>query len=284
MTFMGVLMISKELYETIITIVDDRVKEIKVTREEFDDLKKVVKELAEAQKRTEARLDNLTKAVAELVEAQKRTEERLNELAEAQKRTEERLNELAEAQKRTEARLDNLAKTVAELVEAQKRTEERLNELAEAQKRTEEVVRGLGQQVGSLTDKIGYGLEDLARTFIPPYLEKKFGIKVFSEELTQKFYLIDDKEYEIDAWGEGLRPDGIQVSIFVSCKSRLRPADVESFNFIINEIIKKEKLDPNAVIKILFGYHIAPSTERAAKKYNIITITPYQSSKIAFRS
>ncbi|MGQ9748920.1 MAG: hypothetical protein ACUVR9_04960, partial [Desulfosoma sp.] len=67
--------LTSELYKTIITIVDERVREIRVTREDFDDLKQVVRELAEAQKRTEARVE-------ELAEAQKRTELRLEELAE----------------------------------------------------------------------------------------------------------------------------------------------------------------------------------------------------------
>ncbi len=42
-----------ELYKTIVAIVDERVKEIKVTREDFNELRKVVLELAQAQTRTE---------------------------------------------------------------------------------------------------------------------------------------------------------------------------------------------------------------------------------------
>ncbi|MGC8977611.1 MAG: hypothetical protein ACP5OB_08365, partial [Candidatus Ratteibacteria bacterium] len=65
--------LTKELYEAIITIIDDRVKDIKVTREEFELLRKAVLELAEAQKKAEERL-------ARLEEAQIRTEERLTRL------------------------------------------------------------------------------------------------------------------------------------------------------------------------------------------------------------
>lgn len=97
-----------ELYKTVITIVDERIKEIKVTRKDFDDLKSVLGELAEAQKRTEIKVE-------ELAEAQRASETRLGrlevvvgELAEAQK-------DLALAQKRTEVTLQGLTKEVGAL-------------------------------------------------------------------------------------------------------------------------------------------------------------------------
>ena len=77
-----------ELYKTIITIVDERVKQIRVTREDFDELKSVVRELvysqkevAQAQKKSEERLDRLEKAIEELAQAQKRTEVEVRKLA-----------------------------------------------------------------------------------------------------------------------------------------------------------------------------------------------------------
>jgi hypothetical protein len=57
--------ITTELYKAIVAIVDDRVREIRVTREDFDDLKQVVRELAQAQTRTEQRLDRLAEKVEE---------------------------------------------------------------------------------------------------------------------------------------------------------------------------------------------------------------------------
>ncbi|MGQ9670011.1 MAG: chordopoxvirus fusion protein [Desulfosoma sp.] len=97
--------LTSELYKTIIAIVDERVREIRVTREDFDDLKQVVRELAEAQKRTEARVE-------ELAEAQKRTELRLEELAEAQKKTELKLAVLTKEHQKTREMVDRLAHTV----------------------------------------------------------------------------------------------------------------------------------------------------------------------------
>jgi hypothetical protein len=65
--------ISNEVYKAIVTVVDDRMRDIKVTRQDFDELKGIVRELAEAQKRTEVRVE-------ELAEAQKRTEAGLEAL------------------------------------------------------------------------------------------------------------------------------------------------------------------------------------------------------------
>lgn len=49
--------LKKELYETIISIVDERVQSTKVSREEYDKLRDAVHELVQAQKRTEERID-----------------------------------------------------------------------------------------------------------------------------------------------------------------------------------------------------------------------------------
>ena len=173
--------LTAEMYRTVVSIVDDRMKEIRVMRQDFD-------RLVEAQARTEAALDRLAEAQAqtearlrELAEAQAQTEARLRELAEAQVQTEARLRELAEAQAqyqqasearfaRIEAALDRLAEaqsrteeefrkyreasearfarieaTLDRLAEAQKQTEARLRELAEAQKQTEARLRELAE-------------------------------------------------------------------------------------------------------------------------------------------
>jgi hypothetical protein len=49
--------ISSEAYKAIVTVVDDRMRVIKVTLQDFDELKGVVRELAEPQKRTEIGLE-----------------------------------------------------------------------------------------------------------------------------------------------------------------------------------------------------------------------------------
>ncbi|MEM3393271.1 MAG: hypothetical protein QW487_07260, partial [Candidatus Bathyarchaeia archaeon] len=67
---------------------------------------------------------------------------------------------LAEAQKRTES-------VIATLGERVERLEKVVEALAEAQKRTEDTVTRLTIAVGSLSDTIGYGLEDVAKVMLP---------------------------------------------------------------------------------------------------------------------
>ncbi|MHA1341383.1 MAG: hypothetical protein ACTSO2_15520, partial [Promethearchaeota archaeon] len=93
---------SPELYNFVSKIVDDRIKDIKVTREEFNKLRETVQELVEAQKRTD-------KSIQELTEAQKTTDKSIQELAEAQKRTEETLNKLLISHKELEQQVGHLA-------------------------------------------------------------------------------------------------------------------------------------------------------------------------------
>ena len=94
--------ITPELYNAIVTIVDDRTKDIRVTRENFNELQASVmdmasaqRELAHAQAKTEERAGRLEDVVERLAQAQARTEVRVEELAEAQRSTEEALKELA---------------------------------------------------------------------------------------------------------------------------------------------------------------------------------------------
>ena len=74
------MQITGEVYKTIVKIVDERMKGIRVTREDFNDLKAIVKDLAKAQEKAEERLARLEDAVAELAEAQRRTEQELMSL------------------------------------------------------------------------------------------------------------------------------------------------------------------------------------------------------------
>ena len=62
-------LINAKLYEFIVKVVEDKVKDIRVTREEFDKLVAAVNKLAEAQARTEERLNELAIIVEKLAVA-----------------------------------------------------------------------------------------------------------------------------------------------------------------------------------------------------------------------
>ena len=248
--------ITPELYEFIIKVVEDKVKEIKVTREEFDKLTSAV--------------NKLTEKVTELAEAQKKTEERLNQLA-------VRVDQLAEAQRRTEERLNQLAMRVDQLAEAQRRTEERLNQLAEAQRRTEETVQKLSEairelsvQVGRLSDLIGFGLEDIARVMVPGWLERNMGIYV--EDLSPRFIMVDGTELQLNLFGIG-RKDAKEIIIVGECKSRIYASEVRKFSKLLKKVHKA--FPDKEVLGFLFGFLIHPSAEEEAKKYGIKLIATY---------
>ena len=88
--------LTAEMYQAIVAIVDDRLREVRVTREGFE---------------------RLEGAIARLAEAQTRTEERVGRLETRMDRVEAALERLAEAQVRTEAALQQLARQVGGLSE-----------------------------------------------------------------------------------------------------------------------------------------------------------------------
>jgi predicted nuclease with TOPRIM domain len=296
--------ITAELYRAIVTIVDDRVKEIRVTREDFDRLTQTVAQLAQAQARTEQRLE-------ELAQAQARTEQRLNELAQAQARTEQRLEELtqaqartdaavqqlvqaqarteqrveqlegamqrlAEAQARTEERLDRLEAAVERLAEAQARTEERVDRLeaaverlAEAQARTEQALQQLATQVGALSDNVGYGLEDIARVVLPGYLKQRYGVTV--ERLERRIFPIDGQQFDIDLYAEGRRGRR-RIVVLGEVKARIYAREVHHFQQVLQAVRPQLPAEP---LPVLFGYFIDLSAMEAAQD-QILLIAAYQ--------
>ena len=276
--------IDEKTYRAIVSIVDRRMREIRVTRKDFDALKSAVIDLAEAQERTEHRLDRLSAAVQELAEAQKKTEERLDQLAQAQQRTEETLDrlsakveELAEAQKKTEERLDRLSAKVEELAEAQKKTEERLDRLSAKVERLADSVetltremRNLARQVGALAENIGFGLEDIAHVVLPGYLYRHLGIEM--GEFERRFLPVDGEDVEINLYAEGTL-QGEKVTILGEVKSRIYAREVEAFQTTLAKVLPVVQ---GRVVKVMFGYFFRPEASELARKYDIIPVVSYQ--------
>lgn len=117
-----------------------------------------------------------------------------------------------------EARIDRLEDALGRLAEAQVRTEERVGRLMEAQARTEATLQALAQQVGRLTETIGFTLEDLAREVTPAYLAQHYGIQDL--ELDRRFFVVEGQELEVDFYGEGRR-DGEVVAVVGEVRSRI---------------------------------------------------------------
>lgn len=251
----GVQGITPELYRAVMALVDDRLKEIRVTREDFD---------------------RLTQAVAQLAQAQARTEQRLDQLAEAQARTERRLEELAQAQARTDAAVQQLAARVDQLAQAQARTDAavqqlaaRVDQLAQAQARTEQALQQLATQVGALSENVGYGLEDIARVVLPGYLKLRYGVKI--ERLERRIFAVDGQRFDVDLYAEGLKGRR-RVVVLGEVKSRIYAREVQQFQQLLQAVQPQLPAEP---MPLMFGYFIDLSATEAAGE-QILLIAAYQ--------
>ena len=239
-------------------------------------LRELIQAQARAEARTEGRVSGLEQALERLAQAQERTEVQVRELAQAQERTEARMEELAQAQARTEARTGSLEQALERLTQAQERTEARMEELAQAQTRTEESldklikqVSELSHQVGVLSENIGFGLEDIARTVLPAYLKYRFGLTV--KYIERRLFWVNDQQVEFDLYGEAKR-NGVPVVLVGEVKSRIYRREVEQFRYRLNLVRPQIEQE---VFPLMFGYYIHTSAEEAARG-EIPLIASYQ--------
>ncbi len=276
------LRITPAIRKEIVEIIDNRIREVHVTKEDFSELKAIVRdigvkvgELTEAQKRTESRMEELTEAqmrtesrMEELTEAQKRTESRMEELTEAQKRTESRMEELTEAQKRTESRME-------ELTEAQKRTESRMEELTEAQKRTEITVEKLAKgldatrtEMGGLSRSVSYSLENEAYRQLPPFLKERYNIDV-----TDKMVRLEMEGEEINIFAHGRR-DG--KDILIVGETELKLSSMGKLRQLEKKVSLIKKHYPGDCIPLLITHFARPAVLDAAKEKGIVVVQSFE--------
>ncbi len=234
--------LSPELYETIVKIIEEKVREIKVKREEFD---------------------KLTSETTKIAENLKKLAQRVDELAVAQRKTEERLARLTERVDKLTERVDKLAQRVDELAVAQRKTEEAVAKLTIQ-------MGNLSVNVGKLSDVIGFGLEDVARVVVPGWLERHE--KIYVEDLTRKFFEVDGELIEVNLYGEGLKGEKT-IYVLGETKSRIHGKDVKDFS---SKLVKLNKLfQDKETYKLMFGFLIYPAAEKEAGKHGIKTIASY---------
>jgi multidrug efflux pump subunit AcrA (membrane-fusion protein) len=279
--------LTAELYQAIVAIVDDRLREVRVTREGFERLEGAIDRLAEIQARTEervghieTRMDRVEGALERLAEAQVRTEARVEQLAEAQTRTDARLGQLAEAQVRTEARLGQLAEAqtrtdahLEQLAEAQTRTEARLGQLAEAQARTEatlqrtqDILQQLTRQVGGLSETVGGDSEDIAYIVLYDVLKREFGWEVgVLERMWQQW---NGGPEEIDIFGQATDPAHPERTIWIvgEAKHNLTLREVERF---AQQVERARQHLAGEVYAVCFAYRARPEVRARLKELQI---------------
>ena len=282
--------IPPELRELIIGIVEERIKELRLSHKEFRELRRSISRLEEAQAKTEEkllrleaaqikteeRLSRLEEAIERLIEAQTKTEEKLLRLEEAQIRTEEKLLRLGEAQAKTEERLLKLEEAQLKTEERLSRLEEAIERLAEAQAKTERAIQELARAVGRLSDVVGFGLEDIGRVVIPGWLQRHLGIQLegeLGEELKRAFIEVDGREIEVNLYGEGFMGNE-RIAVICEVKSRIYQDDVDKF---YNNLVKPiEKSLYMKIIPVLFGYLIHPKAKARARELGVYVIASYE--------
>ena len=244
--------ITPTIRREIVSIIDDRIKEVHVTKEDFSELKAIVKDLAVAQKRTEIKVE-------ELAEAQKRTEIKVEELAEAQKRTEIKVEELAEAQKRTEIKVEELA-------EAQRQTTLEVKELALGLKDTR-------RQLGGSSQSVAYGFENEAYRFLPKLLEEKYGLRI-----EKKMIRTEVNDEEVNLFCRAQR-NGNEVLIVGESKLRLedKQTQEEAFEQLERKIaaVKAEYGDVE-IVPLLVTHFSKKSVLQQAEARGIIIVQSFE--------
>jgi hypothetical protein len=161
-----------------------------------------------------------------------------------------------------------------ELRELGKRTDERLAELAEAQKRTEQEVAGLARamrmlrkHVGTLSDSVGFPLEDRARDRLPPWLRARHGIDV--PALRRLVVRENGELFEIDLFAEGTRGSE-RVLVAGEARTRVSAKAVERLASRLRELCAARGAGPS--FGFVFGYRFAPEAYVRAEQESLVLI------------
>ena len=210
-----------------------------VTKTEFNELQKTVQDLIYAQRESNSRLDKLSDKIVDLTE-------KVSELTEAQKRTEEQVNELAEAQKKTEKTIQSLIK--------------RMDDFSE--------------QLGGVSNTIGYNLEDQSFEGLKEVLKKEAGIVV--ESLYRRNIVYSPTQFdEINIYGEGARKDR-KIYVIGESKAQFGPRDVTRFLQLLKRVKKHLKAD---LFPITLAYQYHPIAEEQLKEAGIRAFWSYEIPK-----
>jgi predicted nuclease with TOPRIM domain len=285
--------LTAEMYQAIVAIVDDRLREVRVTREGFDQLTQAISRLTEAQVRAEervghleTRMDRVEAVLERLAETQARTEGRVGRLeeaiarlAEAQTQTEARVGRLeeaiarlAEAQTQTEARVGRLEEAIARLAEAQARTEARVDQLAQAQARTEAALQQLARQVGGLSETVGGDIEDIAYIVLYDVLKREFGWEVGVLERTWQQW--NGEAEEINILGRATDAAQPERTIWVvgEAKHNLTLREVEQF---ARQVERARQHLAGEVYAVCFAYRARPEVRARLQELRIPLLFSY---------
>ena len=138
--------------------------------------------------------------------------------------------------------------------------------LTESQARLFDGLSALRKEVASLSQNVGFGLEELAATFLSSFLEKHAGLRLVT--LERAFLPADSANpEEVDLLGTAWR-DGEPVSVVVECKGRVYAAEVNGF------LAKTRRISPHLPhppFPVMVSYVVHPSAKRATDQIHFVT-------------
>lgn len=188
----------------------------------------------------------------------------------------------AEQYRAVVAIVDDRLREVRVVRESFDRLEAALERLTRAQVRTEKAVETLTEshlalrgEMGQLSANVGLGLEGIAQTVLPGYLERHFGIKLegeLGEELQPRLLALDGREIDLDLYGTATR-NGKRIGVIVETKWRIHERDVLRFEKLISEI--KSAVDEQ-IVPVLFGTRVHPKAAKAAAERDIVVTSAFQ--------
>jgi hypothetical protein len=243
--------LTAEMYQAIVAIVDDRLREVRVTREGFE---------------------RLEGAITRLAEAQARAEERVGHLETGMDRVEAALERLAEAQARTEAPVGGLEAALERLAEAQARTEAQVGQLAQVQARTEAALQQLARQVGGFSDTVGGDIEDIAYIVLYDVLKRELGWEVGVLERTRQQW--NGELEEINVFGRATDPTQPERTIWIvgEAKHNLTLREAERF---AQQVGRARQHLAGEVYAVCFAYRARPEVRVRLRELGIPLLFPY---------
>ena len=157
--------ITPTVRKELVQIIDQRIKDVHVTKEDFSELKAIVQDIAVIQRRTELRLE-------EVADGQKQTDIKIGGLVDAQKQTDLKMGQLVDAQKQTDISMKKLALGL-------------------------DATRS---ELGGLSRSVSYSLENEAYRQLPRYLLETHDIT-----LTDRMVRFELEGEEINLFAKGSR-------------------------------------------------------------------------------
>ena len=180
-------------------------------------------------------------------------------LTEGQTKLEAAVARLTEGQAKLEAAVARLTEGQAKLFEGQAKLEAAVARLFDG-------MDSLRKEVASLSQNVGFGLEELARTFLPAYLEKYEGIQL--DHLDRAFLPEGSANpEEVDLLGTARR-GGEQVTVVVECKGRIYAAEATRF---LAKLDRLRPVLPHPPYAVMVGYVVHPSARPQEGRIRFVT-------------